>query len=115
MGLPSREARPAARPHSHLSLRRLTRAWLPRPPARPPARPQHAYLRNGWDILDFVVVVASWLALALSGSQASAAKGARLLRALRPLRLIRRWEESLILWVRVRVRVRAGPGAPIRD
>ena len=65
---------------------RFTATW-----ARPClSRPQYAYLRNGWDLLDCLVVVTSVLALALSGSQASAAKGVRLLRALRPLRLIRR-------------------------
>ncbi|GIM16367.1 hypothetical protein Vretimale_19029, partial [Volvox reticuliferus] len=57
---------------------------------------RHAYLRNGWDILDFVIVTTSLLSLGLSAggvggsSTSSALKGVRLVRALRPLRLVRR-------------------------
>ncbi|GLI66096.1 hypothetical protein VaNZ11_009698, partial [Volvox africanus] len=57
---------------------------------------RHAYLRNGWDILDFLIVSTSLLSLGLTvggvggSSTSSALKGVRLIRALRPLRLIRR-------------------------
>lgn len=48
-----------------------------------------AYLRNGWNILDFIILVLSWLELSklFPGAQG---KVFRLARAIRPLRLIKR-------------------------
>ena len=50
---------------------------------------KHAYLRSGWNIVDFIILLLSWMDLSrlLSGSQE---KVFRLARALRPLRLIKR-------------------------
>ena len=49
-----------------------------------------AYLRNGWNVLDFFVVVVSIVDLVFSGSGLTFLKALRALRALRPLRLVRR-------------------------
>ena len=48
-----------------------------------------AYLRNGWNVLDFFILFLSWLEMSniFSGSQG---KVFRLARALRPLRIIKR-------------------------
>ncbi|KAG2453381.1 hypothetical protein HYH02_001605 [Chlamydomonas schloesseri] len=51
----------------------------------------HAYLRNGWDVLDGFIVLTSLLSLGVSGAGAGALKAVRLVRALRPLRLVKRW------------------------
>mmetsp|Transcript_28355 Transcript_28355/g.59219 ORF Transcript_28355/g.59219 Transcript_28355/m.59219 type:complete len:1163 (-) Transcript_28355:45-3533(-) len=50
---------------------------------------KHAYLRSGWNIVDFIILLLSWMDLSrlLAGSQG---KVFRLARALRPLRLIKR-------------------------
>eukprot|EP00198_Chlamydomonas_reinhardtii_P003576 XP_001692912.1 voltage-gated Ca2+ channel, alpha subunit [Chlamydomonas reinhardtii] len=51
----------------------------------------HAYLRNGWDVLDGFIVLTSLLSVGISGAGAGALKAVRLVRALRPLRLVKRW------------------------
>ena len=52
------------------------------------------YLKVGWNILDFVVVVSAWLNLALGNAAKGlkALRSIRALRALRPLRMISRNE-----------------------
>ena len=50
----------------------------------------HAYLRNGWDVLDGFIVLTSLLSVGISGAGAGALKAVRLVRALRPLRLVKR-------------------------
>lgn len=50
-----------------------------------------AYLRSGWNILDFCIVIISIAALALDGNSAlSSLRALRALRALRPLRVVSR-------------------------
>jgi len=62
-----------------------------------------AYLRVGWNVLDFIVVLISIFSListgvpALKAIPASALRAVRALRALRPLRLISRLEEMRIV------------------
>lgn len=46
------------------------------------------YLRDSWNILDFVIVIFSLVELIFSGSNLSIIKVLRLLRTLRPLRFI---------------------------
>jgi len=61
------------------------------------------YFKNGWNLLDFMLVVVGIVGLALtasSGSVASATDSVRTLRslrALRPLRAIRRWESMKVV------------------
>jgi hypothetical protein len=51
-----------------------------------------AYLRNGWNVLDTIAVLASVLALAFAGnSEAKIVKVLRIVRVLRPLRTIQRF------------------------
>lgn len=52
-----------------------------------------AYLRNSWNILDFLIVIISVLSLSLSdvASQLKALRSLRALRALRPLRVVSRY------------------------
>ena len=52
---------------------------------------KHSYMRNGWNILDFCIVVISVVSLGGTGGL-SAFKALRTLRVLRPLRLISRAE-----------------------
>jgi voltage-gated sodium channel type IV alpha len=60
---------------------------------------KRAYLRNGWNWLDFIVIIAGWVVLIPGVPQF---KGLRTLRILRPLRLINQFDslkkqvESLI-------------------
>lgn len=62
--------------------------------------PAHAYIRNGWNMLDFVVVVASLVDFfvlikntdSVDTEQLKSLKALRALRALRPLRMISRNE-----------------------
>lgn len=56
-----------------------------------------AYLRNTWNILDFVVVVASITNLAASALEIGWLKTFRMLRALRPLRMVSRNEGMKIM------------------
>jgi voltage-dependent calcium channel L type alpha-1D len=49
-----------------------------------------AYLRNGWNVLDFIIVVISILGYFTSGSGFKGLKALRALRGLRPLRMINR-------------------------
>ncbi len=67
---------------------------LPSPPfltARPPVRKLcHSDLRNAWDVIDGFIIVTSLLAIIFAGSDLSVFKSMRLVRALRPLRVIRR-------------------------
>lgn len=51
-----------------------------------------SYLRNAWNIMDFIIVVFSLISLSLrdAGSKVSALKMLRMLRVLRPLRMISR-------------------------
>jgi len=52
---------------------------------------ENAYLRSGWNILDFIIVIISLLSLAMGGDgTVKALKSLRSLRALRPLRVISR-------------------------
>jgi hypothetical protein len=56
-----------------------------------------AYLRNAWNVLDFVVVVASITNLAASALDIGWLKTFRMLRALRPLRMVSRNEGMKII------------------
>jgi hypothetical protein len=56
-----------------------------------------AYLRNSWNVLDFVVVVASVTNLAASALDIGWLKTLRVLRALRPLRMVSRNEGMKII------------------
>lgn len=51
-----------------------------------------SYIRNAWNIMDFVIVVFSLISLSLrdAGGKISALKTLRMLRVLRPLRMISR-------------------------
>jgi len=49
-----------------------------------------SYLRNGWNIMDFIIVVFSIVSLVMSGDKLNIIKILRLLRVLRPLRIISR-------------------------
>lgn len=51
---------------------------------------ENSYLRNGWNVIDFVVVIISLISLLLTGSKFKEVKILRLLRVLRPLRVISR-------------------------
>jgi hypothetical protein len=51
---------------------------------------KNSYLRNAWNILDFVIVTSALLSLVLSEFDLSFLKALRMLRILRPLRLISR-------------------------
>ena len=53
---------------------------------------EDSYLRNTWNLIDFVIVVFSVSSLAMQGSQLKLFKVFRLLRILRPLRMISRNE-----------------------
>jgi hypothetical protein len=55
--------------------------------------PKSAYLRNSWNVLDFVIVLISILSLALAdlASKLRALRSMRALRALRPLRVVSRY------------------------
>ena len=52
----------------------------------------YGYFSNGWNVLDFIIVVIGLLSLTLTGGNIKALKALRTLRALRPLRAIRKWE-----------------------
>lgn len=49
-----------------------------------------SYLRNGWNVIDFLVVTVSIISLALTSNRIKTVKILRLLRVLRPLRVISR-------------------------
>ena len=49
-----------------------------------------SYLRNGWNVIDFIVVIVSIISLAITSSKLKIVKILRLLRVLRPLRVISR-------------------------
>lgn len=49
---------------------------------------ESTYLRDGWNILDFIIVVCSFIDISVSTINLSFVKILRLLRTLRPLRLI---------------------------
>jgi voltage-dependent calcium channel L type alpha-1D len=49
---------------------------------------ESSYIRNGWNITDFLVVVISIIAMVISGGKFKIVKIIRLLRILRPLRVI---------------------------
>lgn len=51
-----------------------------------------SYIRNAWNIMDFIIVVFSLISLSLrdAGSKVGAIKTLRILRVLRPLRMISR-------------------------
>lgn len=54
---------------------------------------KNAYLRDGWNILDFLVVIASWVDIvaAAAGSESVAqVKVFRVIRVIRPLRTVKR-------------------------
>jgi hypothetical protein len=55
--------------------------------------PSGAYLKNSWNVLDFVIVIISVLSLSLesAASQLKALRSLRALRALRPLRVVSRY------------------------
>lgn len=58
---------------------------------------QYAYLRNGWNVLDFAVVCASVTSIILKESNISWVRGFRVFRALRPLRVIKRVPELRVV------------------
>jgi hypothetical protein len=63
-----------------------------------------SYLRNGWNVLDFLIVVLSLISLSSSGSgDLSKIKALRTFRVLRPLRLISR-NENLRLVINALIR-----------
>ena len=51
---------------------------------------QRAYLKNGWNVLDFLIVMISIISLSLSSFDLSFLKSFRAIRALRPLRMVSR-------------------------
>lgn len=51
---------------------------------------ENSYMRNGWNIMDFIIVIFSVISLSLSGDKLNIVKILRLLRVLRPLRIISR-------------------------
>ncbi len=53
---------------------------------------KQSYLRNAWDVLDFVIVLCSIVALVADSGETRSVKAFRLLRVLRPLRMISRNE-----------------------
>ena len=66
-----------------------------------------SYLRNTWNILDFIIVVFSIVSLAATGIDLKFIKVLRILRVLRPLRMISRNEG---LKIAVTSLINAGPG-----
>ena len=50
----------------------------------------NSYLRSGWNVIDFLVVVFSVVSLIITSSKLKIVKIFRLLRVLRPLRVISR-------------------------
>ena len=56
-------------------------------------RDKYSYLRDGWNILDFLVVTLSIVSLSFSSMDLSVVKTFRGLRMLRPLRVINRVPE----------------------
>jgi hypothetical protein len=58
----------------------------------------YSYLRNPWNMLDFVIVIISWLAIAMAGASAvKSLKAIRALRAFRPLRVVRRFPQMKLV------------------
>lgn len=51
---------------------------------------EQSYMKNGWNIMDIIIVVFSVISLVLSGDKLNIIKILRLLRVLRPLRIISR-------------------------
>lgn len=51
---------------------------------------ESSYLRNGWNIIDFIVVIISIISLIITSNKLKIVKILRLLRVLRPLRVISR-------------------------
>ena len=49
---------------------------------------RYSYLRNTWNILDFIIVIFALISLAITDSNISFVKVLRVARILRPLRLI---------------------------
>lgn len=49
-----------------------------------------SYLRNGWNVIDFIVVIVSVISLSITSNKLKIVKILRLLRVLRPLRVISR-------------------------
>ena len=66
---------------------------------------KHTYLRNCWNVMDFIIVIFSIVSLSVGNSSTKALKAFRLLRVLRPLRVISKNEglrlgvQSLIMSV----------------
>ena len=54
------------------------------------------YFLDGWNLLDFGIVIIGLVAVALHGSNVGAVRSLRTLRALRPLRAVSRWESMRI-------------------
>ena len=51
-----------------------------------------AYLKDGWNVLDCIIVIISFLSLSITGAKAvKALRSLRALRALKPLRVVRRY------------------------
>ena len=51
-----------------------------------------SYLRNGWNILDFVIVIVGLISIHSDGGQVESLRALRTLRALRPIRMASRAE-----------------------
>lgn len=49
---------------------------------------KNSYIRNGWNILDFIIVCSATISVIFSGIDLGFIKSLRVLRVLRPLRLI---------------------------
>lgn len=60
-------------------------------------RDKHSYLRDGWNILDFIIVVLSLFSVSFSSLDISFVKTLRGLRMLRPLRVINRVPELKVV------------------
>jgi len=61
---------------------------------------EHAYLNDGWNVLDFIIVLISIVELALAGQgggAVSALKALRAMRGLRPLRAVKRYPGMMLV------------------
>ena len=56
-----------------------------------------SYMRNSWNVLDFIIVVSSLMSLAFDSESLSIMKSFRLMRALRPLRMVSRMKGMQIV------------------
>lgn len=55
------------------------------------------YFTSFWTVLDFIIVVISWIGIGANASGVTSLRSMRTLRALRPLRAISRWESMKVV------------------